>query len=101
MTIIATTTENLANQMILNHCGDYAGKYQDEAYEIFQEKWDSEINSWDGKQWMDIMYDRDKNVYAIWAEDSLTCFNAWCYYIELDEDDCPAAFKEMNELFEN
>jgi hypothetical protein len=95
--LIETTTGAISNQMILNHCGDYAGKFQDEAYVIFQELWDSEINSWDANQWMDIMYDRNGNVYAIWAEDALTCQNAWCYYVQLDKEDCEKAFIEMEE----
>lgn len=96
-TLIETTTGTVSSQMILNHCGDYAGKFQDEAYAIIQELWDSEINSWDANQWMDIMYDRNGNVYAIWAEDSLACQNAWCYYIQLDREDCPEAFAGMEE----
>ncbi len=96
-TLVETTTGTLANQMILTACGDYAGKFQDEAYAIFQELWDAEINSWDGNQWMDIMFDREGKVYAIWAEDSLTCQNAWCYYVELENEDCPKAFAEMKE----
>lgn len=100
-TLIETTTGALSSQMILNHCGDHAGKFQDKAYEIFQELWDSEINAWDGSQWMDIMYDQNGNVYAIWAEDSLTCQNAWCFYIQLDKDDCEQAFSEMKEKIQN
>lgn len=100
-TLIETTTGALANQMILSHCGDYAGKFHDEAFEIFQELWDSELNSWDGREWMDIMFDRKGNVYAIYAEDSLTCQDAWCYYVELDREDCERAFEEMEENREN
>lgn len=99
--LIETTTGAVSSQMILNHCGDYAGKFQDTAYEIFQKIWDAEINSWDNNKWMDIMYDRDGRVYAIWAEDALTCQNAWCYYIELDEEDCPEAFAGMREKMNN
>lgn len=98
--LIETTTGTIASQMILNHCGDYPGKFQDEAYAIFQELWDSEINSFDKNQWMDIMYDRD-GVYALWAEDALTCQNAWCYYVQLDREDCPKAFAEMEEKISN
>jgi hypothetical protein len=99
--LIETTTGNLSSQMILNHCGDFAGKFQSEAFEIFQEIWDSELNSWDLNQWMDIMFDRDGNVYAVYAEDSLTCPNAWCFYIQLDREDCPRAFEEMEEKLNN
>jgi hypothetical protein len=95
--LVETTTEALSSQMILNHCGDFAGKFQDEAFDIFQELWDSELNSWDKNQWMDIMYDRDGNVCAVYAEDSLTCQNAWCFYIQLDLEDCQKAFEEMKE----
>ena len=95
--LIETTTGTISSQMILDHCGDYAGKFQYEAFAIFQELWDSEINYWDGNQWMDIMFDRDGDVYAIWAEDALTCQNAWCFYIQLDREDCPKAFAEMDE----
>lgn len=99
--LIETTTGTISSQMILDHCGDYAGEFQDKAFEIFQEIWDSEINSWDENKWMDIMYDRSGNVYAIWAEDSLTCQNAWCFYIQLDEGDCPEAFASMREKMKN
>jgi hypothetical protein len=95
--LIETTTGAISSQMILNHCGDYAGKFQDEAFAIFQELWDSELNSWDANQWMDIMFDRNNNVYAIWAEDCLTCQNANAIYIQLDREDCEKAFVEMEE----
>lgn len=39
--LISTTTGAVSAQMILDHCGDYAGKFQDEAFAIFQELWDS------------------------------------------------------------
>lgn len=93
--LIETTTGNLSKEMVLSHCGDYAGSFQDKAYEIFQEIWNDEINAWDGHIWMDIMYDQNGNVYAVWAEDSLTCQDAWCYYIKLDMEDCPNAFEGM------
>jgi hypothetical protein len=43
------------------------------------------------------MFDRDGNVYAIWAEDALTCYNADAKYIQLDREDCEKAFAEMEE----
>jgi viroplasmin and RNaseH domain-containing protein len=95
--LIETTTGYLSSQMILDHCGDYAGKFQDEAFSIFQELRDGEPNYLDANQWADIMFDRNGNVYAIYAEDSLTCQNAWCFYVQLDHNDCPKAFEEMNE----
>jgi hypothetical protein len=47
------------------------------------------------------MFDRLDNVYAIWAEDALTCQNADAKYIQLDLEDCPEAFRGMNEKSEN
>ena len=99
--LIETTTGTISSQMILNHCGDYAGRFQDKAFEIFQEVWDDELNSWDENQWMDIMFDRDGNVYAIFSEDALTCQDAWCFYIQLDREDCPEAFEGMEEKLNN
>ncbi len=91
-----TTTGTLQNLIgILDYCGDYAGQFQDSAFDIFEEIWDAELNSWDGNQWMDIMYNSKKEVFAVWAEDSLTCQNAWCYYIKLDRQDCVDAFINM------
>jgi hypothetical protein len=95
--LTTTTTGTLSSQMILNHCGNYAGEFQDNAFEIFQELWDSELNSLDMNQWMDIMYNKEGKVFAIFAEDALTCQNAWCFYVELQEEDCPEAFKIMKE----
>lgn len=99
--LIETTTGDISSQMILTHCGDYAGRFLSEAFNIFQELWGAEINKWYGIIWMDIMFDREGRVYAIWAEDALTCQNAWCYYIELDEEDCPEAFAGMREKMNN
>lgn len=94
--VVKTTTGSLVRSLgILDHCGDYAGRFQDEAFDIFQEAWDIEIAEPDEDEWMDIMYDRDGNVYAIDAEGELTCQNADCYYIQLDRADCPEAFNEM------
>lgn len=105
--LTSTTTGTISSQMILDHCGDYAGKFQDEAFDIFAkvsgrssfdmttelcERAEHEPNSW-----ADIMYDRRGNVYAIWAEDSLTCQNADAMYIQIDREDCEAAFVGMEE----
>jgi hypothetical protein len=94
-TLTETTTGTISNQMILDHCGDYAGKFQDEAYDLLSKVCD--LPAFDANQWADIMYDRQGNVYAIWAEDALTCCNAEAKYISLDKDDCEKAFEEMNE----
>ena len=98
-TLNETTTGTISKQMILNHCGDYAGKFQDEAYELLSKVTD--LPEFEENQWCDIMFDRDGNVYAIWAEDFLTCFNAEAKYIQLDSEDCEKAFAEMNEKLEN
>jgi len=98
-TLNETTTGAISNQMILNHCGDYAGKFQDEAYLLLNKVCD--LPEFGNNHWADIMYDRKYNVYAIWAEDSLTCYNAEAKYIQLDSEDCEKAFTEMNEKIEN
>lgn len=92
-TLIETTTGVISSQMILDHCGEYAGEFQDEAYRILTELID--LPEFIENQWTDIMFDRDKNVYAIWAEDSLTCWDAAAMYIQLDRENCPEAFEGM------
>lgn len=91
--IIETTTGSLSNQMILDHCGDFAGKFQNEAYELLSKV--CELPEFENNNWADIMFDENGILYAILAEDSLTCYNAWCYYVELEKKDCPKAFNEM------
>ena len=93
--LIETTTGFISSQMILDHCGDYAGKFQDEAFDLLSTVADS--SEFEENQWCDIMFDRDGAVYAIWAEDALTCYNAYAKYIQLDREDCPKAFAEMDE----
>lgn len=99
--LIKTTTGTITSQMILEHCGDYAGRFQDAAFDIFQKIWDDKLSSWEENQWMDIMFDRAGNVYAIYAEDELTCQNAWCFYIQLEREDCEDAFDSMLEKISN
>lgn len=97
-----TTTGSLFNQTgILTHCGDYAGKFQDEAVSILEKVSDKVNDIFDGDGWADIMFNEvNLNVYAVWANDSLTAQSGLCEYIEIDEEDCPKAFKEMNEKME-
>lgn len=91
--LIETTTGTISSQMILDHCGDYAGKFQDTAFDLLSTV--CELPEFEENQWCDIMFDREGNVYAIYAEDALTCQNAWCFYIQLDHEDCEKAFAEM------
>jgi hypothetical protein len=93
-TLIETTTGTISNRMILDHCGDYAGKYIDQAFDLLSKV--IVLPEFSDNMWADIMYDRDGNVFAIWAEDSLTCQNAYAKYIQLDIEDCPEAFEAMN-----
>ena len=95
MKTLFTTTTDVLFRMNLTHCGDYAGKFIHEAYDLMREVTD--IPVFEENQWADIMYDREGNVYAVWAEDSLTCFNADAMYIQLDRGDCEEAFKGMEE----
>lgn len=97
-TITKTTTGSLC-LMALNHCGDYAGKFMEHAYDILSQGIDLpkiEINNW-----FDIMYDRNGNVYAIWAEKPLCYFEADAIYVQLDYRDCPEAFEGMDEKRNN
>jgi hypothetical protein len=67
--LIETATGTISNQMILNHCGDFAGKFLDVAFDLLSKV--CELPKFENNNWADIMYDRQGNVYAIWAEDSL------------------------------
>jgi uncharacterized protein YuzE len=91
--LVETTTGTISSQMILDHCGDHAGRFIDQAYDLLSEVTD--LPEFEENAWADIMYDKQGNVYAIWAEDALTCYNAEAKYIQLDENDCPQAFKDM------
>jgi len=98
-TLIETTTGTISSQMILDHCGDYAGKFQDTAFDLLSTV--CKLPEFEDNQWCDIMFDHDGDVYAIWAEDALTCSNADAKYIQLDREDCEAAFDGMKEKMEN
>jgi len=93
-TINETTTGSLFNHTgILNHAGDFAGKYQEQAFDIFA-KYGIARETLSDNEWLDIMHDNKGKCYAIYAEDSLTCQNAFCAYIEIDESDCEQAYNE-------
>ena len=92
--LIETTTGTLSSQMILDYCGDYDGEFQDEAFDLLSKVTD--LPAFEGNHWADIMFDHSYNIYAIWAEDALTCWNAAVKYIQLDNEDCPKAFAGMN-----
>lgn len=92
--LIETTTGAISSRMILDSCGDYAGKYQDKAFDLLSQVTD--LPQFEENQWCDILFDRYGDVYAIWAEDELTCYNADAKYIQLDREDCPEAFAEMD-----
>lgn len=96
-----TTTGSIFNHTgILNHCGDYAGKFQDQAFEIIDSVYEDEL-SFINNQWCDIMYNNKGQVFAIFATDSLTCSDADCIYVELDRVDCEEAFAGMEEKANN
>ena len=86
------------NRMNMKPCGDYAGKFMYEAYNLLNEVTDipdsSEIEDFESEWWMDIMFDKDQNVYAVFAEGALTS-DSRAIYIELEQEDCPAAFEAM------
>jgi len=85
-----TTTGSLFNHTgILHHAGDYAGKYQEQAFELFDC-----VSHVIGSEWCDIMHDSKGQLYAVWAEDSLTCQNAKCVYHKLNKRECIEAWEE-------
>lgn len=89
-----TTTGSLFNHTgILNHAGDYAGKYQQEAFDILVSA-GFEKELLEDNEWLDIMHDNNGNCYAVYAEDELTCQNADCKYIKIEESDCEQAYNE-------
>lgn len=98
--LISTTTGAFSSQIIVDHCGDYAGKFQDEAWKIFYKCVEANLD-FKTNEWADIMFDRKGNVYAVWAEDALTCQNATLLYYILDREDCPEAFSAMEEKIAN
>ena len=96
MKIYETTTTGTSG-MKLNHCGDYAGKYWEDALELLGITEELKDN-----EWADIMYDSHTHmVYAVWADDSLVSFNGELRYLRLEAEDCPAAFDGMREQIEN
>lgn len=87
-----TTTGNLFNSVgILKEAGDYAGKYQDEAYRLINELESIELEK---DSWCDILHDSKGKCYAIYAEGELTCQNAKCLFVELGSEDCQTAYDE-------
>jgi len=85
-----TTTGNLFNHTgILQYAGDYAGKYQQEAYDLLNLKVELKEN-----EWCDIMHDEKGNCFAVYAEDELTCQNADCLYLKMEVSDCEQAYNE-------
>ena len=99
-----TTTGSLFQHTgIMTHCGDYAGKYQDEAIEILENLSDRYSDIFDdGDGWADIMFNsKTSKAYAVWANVWLTEINALCEYVEISEEDCPAAYRDMNAQKDN
>lgn len=97
-TLFETTTGSIASKMRLDHCGEYAGEFLEEALDILNKVTYCHMDSLIDNEWADIMYDENTgNVYAICAEDALTCRNASMLYIQIDFEDCPSAFKKMKE----
>lgn len=90
--IIETTTGSLFNHTgILSHAGDFAGKYQQEAFDIL---FKGDDVMWNMDSWSDIMHDKNGKCYAVFAKGELTCQNAECFYAELEDSDCEDAVKE-------
>jgi hypothetical protein len=91
--LIETTTGHISSRMILEPCGDCAGKFQDEAFELISKK--TELTPLEANQWCDIMYDARGNIFAVWADDSLICHNADVKLVQLDVIDVNKALEKM------
>ena len=82
MTTLIKTTTGTINQMTLAPCGNHAGRFQDVAFELLSEL--CSLPDMYDNEWCDLMRDNEGNVYAIWAEDSLSCNDAKCLYARLE-----------------
>ena len=89
-----TTTGHMSGK--LNHCGDYAGEFMNEAYDIINGI--ITLEQLVENQWADIMYfHQTGEVVAVLADDALTCHDAELIYVYLDREECPRAFAKMEE----
>lgn len=81
--VLNEATTDFFNRMNLEPFGDYAGEYQNEAYDFFEENYPEVIEGLSNENaWCDVMTDSGGKTYAVMAEDSLTC-------------DCNVAFVEV------
>jgi hypothetical protein len=94
--IIKTTTGVLPSRGVLYHCGDYAGKFQNEAIDLLFTI--DSLPEWQENAWADIMCNKHGSVFAIYAEDTITSSDAVCFFAELEYDDCPDAFEAMKQI---
>jgi hypothetical protein len=92
--LINTTTDQIIRDLgIIDHAGDYAGRFQSEAFDLLNQLID--MSEFVENEWSDIMYKDIDHVYAVFAEDALTCSNANAMYVQIEESDCPEAFKSI------
>lgn len=92
-TVIYTTVGEQRRKNPLYPCGAVIGKYFYDAYYFLQPLLNLPRPN---GQWADMMYDKDKNIYAIWGEDRFGSDAGKITYIQIEEKDCPRAFTEMN-----
>ena len=89
--LFKTTTNFLETK--IQHCGSYAGEFSQEAFDLVNAECDVDILA--EEAWSDIMYfPSTGEVIAIVAEGELSS-DSDCYYVYLDEKDCPQAFDGM------
>jgi hypothetical protein len=90
-TLNETKTGQLFNELgILSQAGEYAGEYQQEAFNLISEL--ETLPEFEGNMWADIMHNNKGNCYAVYAEDALTCQDARCLYVQVDREDCKSAY---------
>ena len=90
--LFETETGKMAG--LITSCGD-AHEFMDEAYGIVKKHKPDLPEEWEENHWSDIMYDREGNVLAIYAEGELDSSDARLFYVALEYDDCPEAFEAM------
>lgn len=89
-----TTYTQPVDLATLTHCGDYAGKFQSETYDIITQEEALPPLDEEPLQWTDIMYSNNGKVYAVWSTDEVTTFHGKTIKIEIEKEDYPKHLKK-------
>ena len=89
-TLNETTTDQVQLEIgILTSAGDSEGRFIQEGFDIINSCEDIECT---GDKWTDIMHNSKGEVFAIYGEAGLTRYGEKVLFVQLDYEDCPAAF---------